>query len=419
MPLSGQLLYVASLVVGCLLPADAVPFSPPAGLSPFLLVEARQWVTAMQVATRRRITLRVFYHTSTWKQHWRDVITEQLLLMDGRRPANFFMGEHPFDQGADPCPNCTTHAGLRWLPTPWASVLDLADQLYLNVGHLRPGDFEAVQQLVEGLPIKHRAKLLLHKNQTVARQRNREVPANASGLSAGEVSTFMAMHDHCIAEHAAGRKAFVLYLHSKGACCTRREQFSGKRNCVKTNQKKTNNERFSIVAWRELMNTFSIEFPSVCLRALLEGYVACGANLLSFMHRHIGPHFSGTFFWANCDHLAALPRLANPFDAWAVELWPFKVSRHLHPQEWFAFNCAFNAHRCHWLPYRKPCLRSSYRSKLLGYLQREELPPSDVATRDISAAWVRQHCHPLLSHPYTNAPFWTHPSAFPFRPTKP
>lgn len=35
----------------------------------------------------------------------------------------------PFDQGADPCPNCTTHAGLRWLPTPWASVLDLADQL--------------------------------------------------------------------------------------------------------------------------------------------------------------------------------------------------------------------------------------------------------------------------------------------------
>ena len=38
-------------------------------------------------------------------------------------------------------------------------------------------------------------------------------------------------------------------------------------------------------------------------------------------------HYSGNFFWAHCDHVAALPRLWNRFDAWSVEYVPFNVSR--------------------------------------------------------------------------------------------
>eukprot|EP00667_Euglena_gracilis_P022791 EG_transcript_25498 len=215
MPLFAFLAFVLSVA---LFPTVlAIPVNP----SPFLLVEGRRWAEAMHAARRRNATLRVFYHTSTWRTYWRDVITEQILLMDGRRPANFFQGQHPFDQGAEPCPGCRSHGGLRWLPTRWASVLDLADQLYLNVAHQQPGDFEAVKELVEGLPLAHRAKLFLHLNHTVQRRLKQTNPANSSQLSVGEVSTIMALHDHCVAEHAAGREAFVLYLHSKGACCSR------------------------------------------------------------------------------------------------------------------------------------------------------------------------------------------------------
>eukprot|EP00667_Euglena_gracilis_P030940 EG_transcript_43770 len=134
-------------------------------------MELNQWILAKEMAKQRNISLRAFYHTSTWRAHWEDVVVEQVLLMDGRRPANFFIGQHPFDQGSAPCPNCTAHGGLRWLPTSWAGVLDLADQLYLNVAHQRPGDFDAVKKLVEELPLKHRDKIFFHFNFTVERRK--------------------------------------------------------------------------------------------------------------------------------------------------------------------------------------------------------------------------------------------------------
>eukprot|EP00667_Euglena_gracilis_P011623 EG_transcript_11877 len=371
----------------------------------------------MQVARQRNITLRVFYHTSTWRPYWPEIVTEQVLLMDGRRPANFFLGEHPHDQGPRPCGDCPRYGGLRWLPTQWASVLDLADQLYLNVARQGPGDFERVKQLVEGLPLVHRDKVFFHFNHTVQRQKDQEMPANASELSVAEVSTMMAMHDHCVAERAAGRKAFVLFLHSKGACCSRTAVPAGP---IKPGKQKAKFfEHASVASWRELMNTFSVEFPSICLRALLDGYVACGANLKDDPGEVYDPHFSGTVFWANCDHFAALPPLGNRFDGWAPELWPFNVSLHYRAKQLFALNCAFNAHRCRKFLYFRPCWRATYRAKVLDYLRHSRLPTSDVATRDTTPAWVRQNCHPLFAQPYINASFWANVSAFPFEATRP
>eukprot|EP00667_Euglena_gracilis_P014382 EG_transcript_14891 len=361
---------------------------------------------ATRVAKQRNTTLRVFYHTSTWKQYWQDVITEQVLMMDGRRPVNFFHGEHPFDQSIDPCPNCSVHGGLRWLPAQWASVLDLADQLYLNVAHQRRGDFERVKQMVDRLPLKHRDKLYLHFNLTIARRDTQRRPKASLGLSVGEVSTMIAMHDYCIAERAAGRKAFVLYLHTKGSCCSRRAPSSSAPEPKSTGRSGTVKDPVSVASWRELMNTFSIEFPSICLRALLEGYVACGTNLRHWAEAGMDPHYSGTVFWANCDHLAALPPLRNRFNAWDSELWLFRVSRRSAAKVLFAFNCAFNTHSCRENLYKRPCPRASYRAKVLAYLQHWELPLSDMATRDITPAWVRQRCHPLFAQPYPAAAFW-------------
>ena len=104
-----------------------------------------------------------------------------------------------------------------------------------------------------------------------------------------------------------------------------------------------------VASWRELMNTFNIEFPSVCLRALMDGYRSvclpaylsvsyCIFTLLystavhitsvltfssRIFHRHSAcgvelqeGHFSGNFYWARCDHIAALPPLDSKYDAW-------------------------------------------------------------------------------------------------------
>jgi hypothetical protein len=69
------------------------------------------------------------------------------------------------------------------------------------------------------------------------------------------------LHEYCINEKKNKRKAFVYYIHNKGSCCTRKSEPS--RN---------------IVSWRESMNAFSIEFPSICLRALMDGYSTCGMD---------------------------------------------------------------------------------------------------------------------------------------------
>lgn len=67
---------------------------------------------------------------------------------------------------------------------------------------------------------------------------------------------------------SAGKKAFVYYFHSKGSCCSR--SHSNHPDKIPQNE--------GVVAWREYMNAVNLEFPSICLRALLNGYTTCGAE---------------------------------------------------------------------------------------------------------------------------------------------
>jgi hypothetical protein len=53
----------------------------------------------------------------------------------------------------------------------------------------------------------------------------------------------------------------------------------------------------------------------------------------------------GNFFWANCDHIAALPKLYNRFDSWSVEFYPFNISKN-NAKEIFAENCGYSMHKC-------------------------------------------------------------------------
>jgi len=57
-----------------------------------------------------------------------------------------------------------------------------------------------------------------------------------------------------------------------------------------------------------MMNAVHIEFPSICMRALLDqGHGACGVE----GHER---HFAGNYWWTTCDHVARLPPLTNRFD---------------------------------------------------------------------------------------------------------
>ena len=373
----------------------------------FLGGELQRWKEAISVAKARGISLRGFYHTSSWQTHWRDVIEEQLMTMDGRRPANFLNGSHPMDQGKIKSGNrFTKAASIYWTEKRWASVLEYANALYMNVAGPSKQDMYKIGQAVDNLGLKNRNKIILNFNKTVDRMEYRNADENRKKylmsnkqLSAGESATTMAMHDYCRAEKAAGRKAFVFYLHGKGGCCSRKE--------------KTRGDGVNPVAsWREVMNTFNIEFPSICMRALLSGFSTCGME-------YQDAHYSGNFYWANCDHLAALPDLNNRFDPWAVEFWELFMSPHHNHRMVFGENCAYSAHNCRGVNhYDHECYRSTYRQKIIDYVSKPQLPRNPVGTANGSFEWVAKTCGDLRRRPYKTQTFWNDPNMFPIRRTR-
>jgi len=258
-----------------------------------------------------------------------------------------------------------------------------------------------VDAFITGLSLRHRSKIEVHFNRTVPRMAYRAGDAAARAalmrlplnVTSGEAATSSAMHEYCIRETAAGRTAFVLYLHSKGGGWSR------------TTQPQDN----PIAAWREMLNTFNIEFPSLCLRALIDGYSTCGANLQS------PAHYSGNFFWARCDHVAALSPLRNRFDPWEVELWPWYVSLDQKMRDLISENCAYSAFN---LPgpdhYDREHPKSAYREKVRRYVRTAKLPRNPVSTTVASPAWVRKVCGTLRETPYARQPFWANASAIPF-----
>ena len=107
------------------------------------------------------------------------------------------------------------------------------------------------------------------------------------------------------------------------------------------------------------MNTFTLEFPSVCLRAILGGYTTCGYGTQGGDSARA--HFSGNFFYADCGHVAALPQIVTFFDAWKSEFFIARTSKIPLNRLHIMHRCAFEPYHCdvknH---YAEVCKRSSY-----------------------------------------------------------
>lgn len=226
--------------------------------------------------------LRGFYHTSTWRDQWKSIVEEQMLLMDGKRPQA--ASAHAYDKAKS--------NKISWGTRQWSSILDIVDGLTVNVAG-NPGDLDKIKETINNLRLKGREKISYGFNQTILRTSFRKMNATLreeyiarTNLSEGEVSTFSALLDHCRRERRSGRKSLVFYIHNKGGCCSRGHE-----------------RTLHVTTWRDSMNAFNIEFPSICLRSLLDGHSACGMELQD-------GSFSGNFWWARCDHVALLPSVS-------------------------------------------------------------------------------------------------------------
>lgn len=136
--------------------------------------------------------------------------------------------------------------------------------------------------------------------------------------------------------------------------------------------------------------------------------------------------FSGNFWWANCDHVAALPSLPHRFDAYAVEYFIFNVSHHFMEKLTFGQNCGYSTYKCKGVNhYDQECPAERYKPLLLRYVSEIELPGNAVASISRSTDWVKSNCGGFRDTAgsggrggkggYVNQPGWDHHEQFPIR----
>jgi hypothetical protein len=207
--------------------------NPPEHLEATMMraMEKARFRDARRQAMELHTDIRGFYHTSAWQTHWKDVVTEQLQMLDGTNQS-----------------------------TP--SLLRLVDQLYTVIASSN-NNYKDMHDHIDSLNLKHRKRLTIVYNATIDRTAFREAKKEEQDklrkrvetdlISAGEYATIMALHDHCKQKSAEGQRAYVFYFHNKGGCCPK-------------------SSPSPVSDWRDEMNAFILEFPSICLRALNEGY---------------------------------------------------------------------------------------------------------------------------------------------------
>jgi hypothetical protein len=95
------------------------------------------------------------------------------------------------------------------------------------------------------------------------------------------------------------KKMFVYYFHNKGVSHYKNDDWV--HNCVPN---VTKWEYCNAIHWRKYMESFLLERPTLCLRAMLyHGALTCGVNL----NKYYRWHYSGNFWAASCDYIATLP----------------------------------------------------------------------------------------------------------------
>jgi hypothetical protein len=182
--------------------------------------------------------------------------------------------------------------------------------LYLNVAGESVNDLYKVERAVKEADLRHKNKITFNFNQTIGRGTYNGSPEDkkkeldsVKNISEGEYSTIDALYHHCTASVQQGKKALVYYFHSKSASSLRESLPVVSPPCGCCEARKAGRPCACCqpeASWREGMNAFNLEFPSVCARALLRhGYSVCGIE-------NQDAHYSGNFWWADCQHIAAL-----------------------------------------------------------------------------------------------------------------
>ncbi len=325
------------------------------------------------------ITITGFYHISAWRPRWQEVVMDQLYTMAGKRSA---LGDHHSPSASKDAP---TDSDRGFTPSHWAALLDIIDRLQINIASPEMSTYTIVKKFItEGIRSTFTddqfTKIRFSYNATLTRGTFAKSDSDTraeylarGNLSEGESSTLARVKDYCEAQVSRGKRTLVFYIHDKGACC------------YPSLERKPSYVSVAVAAWRDVMNAAVLEFPSICARAVLGGYSVCG-----YGSQGDKAHFTGNFWWADCGHVAALPRVSTYFDAWKAEFFLMRTSRNMMNRMDIMHRCAYEIHHCGGNHYAEPCQREAYLQRLLTLLNHSQLPVLSSALSDREYARKRR-----------------------------
>jgi hypothetical protein len=324
----------------------------------------------LQTMQKQQIEIHGFYHTSTWRTFWKHVVSEQLYILDGKR--KFPQKKKKTGKtAADGSPEeifIPDYASYEWedhfQPNhAYTSLLNISTGLYLNIAGPTKDDYKKMEDMIASLKLKNRHKIQLNYNQTIGRnvyhsakgEEKARLDANME-LSDGEFSTIQKLHAYCKQKSLVEKKkAIVFYMHSKGSCC---QKEAGQDYTIQN----------PVAAWREYMNTMNLEFPSICLRAIVgKKYLTCGVE-------NQDAHYSGNYWWADCDHVALLPPIPSRFEYTAAEFFILNFHDDFHVKKQLGFRCGYSIHNCGLNLYDNECSRERFRDRLIKSVMYKLMP---------------------------------------------
>ena len=126
--------------------------------------------------------------------------------------------------------------------------------------------------------------------------------------------------------------------------------------------------------------------------------------------------FSGNYWWADCEHISALPGYFNLFDSFHIEHFLFNVSAHYGERCLFGENCGYSTYNCKGIDhYEKECPPASYRRHLLDYVSNDALLSNEVSTLRSPRDVVLRSCVSMKQSSYAAQPGWDDWSKFPLK----
>ena len=342
-------------------------------------LELSRFKEVLEAISKDGITISGYYHISAWRPQWRDVVKDQLYIMAGKRSA--LGDQHP------PSASYVPNSDRGFTQSHYVALLDVVDHLQINIASPWISTYTEVKKMVTNevrsiFTDEQFRKIRFSYNVTLTRGTfAKSTPGERAeyeargNLSEGESSTLARLKDYCEAQGAHGKKTLVFYVHDKGGCC------------YPSLQHKPDFVSVAVASWRDVMNAAVLEFPSVCLRALLGGYTVCG-----YGSQGGKAHFSGNFWWADCGHIAALPRIHH-FDAWKAEFFILRTSRNLNNRLDIMHRCAYEVHHCSGNHYAEACKRKAYYHRVLTLVNQSRLPLLMSARSDVDYADSRKNKH--------------------------